>query len=1316
MLYIASALTPTPIIGSLKVEGFTGPESTSLIIAKPDKVEVWNVEPKGLVYQAELELWGNIVGIDKVEVEGARPHFLVLTAPPSAHLLLITYSASPTPALIVTSTIPLNPPTPTLRQAEFFTSVVSQGNVALVSLWIGVLSCIEMEVEKDKDARKRRASAAGMEVEEGKRLQFRDNFNINVREHNLLHLSFLPVPPTSSGPLISFLWLSAPSDLQLQVRTLSTAAHAFNDLSKIVDVVAPLSNNISLTEETNFNHIPFSCPAARRVLPIPSISSTRDGEYSLLVIGDEHSVLYNLGVVQQSPKALRRLSIASGPNTSPRASARRSPQTEMVNSVSKRRKSSMNSKATGGADLTNERWELKPVWRVRQGFGTILAASILDSNSKGASAIIGDECGRLTAIGWEFERNQGILEGATGQNGTVRVKKVEMGVASPPSSLTYLDSSHLFISSAAGDSSVVKLNLPEPNTAHSPISPSSASDARAVPRKGKGRARDDSEEGLWTVVLEDEGNEWRGDVDIKERWMNVAPVKDLCAVQEEGGGLSHLVISSGASNTNSLRVVRSGVGLEEVSTIQGIEGVEKVWTLVDSSGSPRLLLSTSSTTLLLQMEPEISLLDTTAQISDIPTLAAGILPGADILVQITARGIATWSDVTSGLSAGSIDLHKESEIVAAQVYENLAVIAKAGGEVNLFEITANGLNLVASLKASAEIASISIISSPSVPSPILAIGTWSDEILVYSIAQIQAGSTAVTSLTESHYASSLHLQESVSSLTSTSGVQLLAGLSDGSLVVYDLEPSGPNGEVNSKSRKVTSLGNRPLNIEPTTGPTVSGDKVIGVGLTERMSVIFESGERIDTSSVSRKDVICATSLNSPTHGEILVLVSSDELSFVKINSLKKLSISTLDLGDRSATKIIAYNEHLLVDGVVVKTMDAQNGEVLQMSSLELRDSVTLNPLAEMQLKEREEVTSLRSLMLNGKQYLAVGTAILPTDEEDGGADLEEDNHTNVKEGRLLLIDIVNNTSKTKHELKVVVEKVIEGPVYDLEVIHGFLAVAAGSKVTINRLSPSPQLNLVETSSFTSAFLASHLTVTPATTSTTGSNLTAEDRLVLGDGLRSIIVLSVDEGDGKIYDDTRDLATHAVNAMGPVTDDGEGVIIGDGYNNIMTFRLKDRIEPAATFGLHEEIIRFVPGSLAPPGSSSDVLRPDQLYMTATGRLGIIGELTKSATRTLDDLQRNLDKYWRSPLGGGVGWKEFRKGGSELVRRDMAGWVDGDFVQKFLNTSLFTPEETDKVLNGSTTHEQVHKIDSASGKKEKADRADVVRVLEAAGGMH
>lgn len=38
------------------------------MIAKSDRIEVWDVDKSGLVHRAELELWGNVIAIDKVEI------------------------------------------------------------------------------------------------------------------------------------------------------------------------------------------------------------------------------------------------------------------------------------------------------------------------------------------------------------------------------------------------------------------------------------------------------------------------------------------------------------------------------------------------------------------------------------------------------------------------------------------------------------------------------------------------------------------------------------------------------------------------------------------------------------------------------------------------------------------------------------------------------------------------------------------------------------------------------------------------------------------------------------------------------------------------------------------------------------------------------------------------------------------------------------------------------------------------------------------------------------------------------------------------
>lgn len=110
--------------------------------------------------------------------QDARPHLVVLQGPPNAHLLVITYSTD-TSSLVVSNSTPLHPPTPSLRSAEFFQGVVVQGMTVIVSLWVGVLSCLELEVEKDKDLKRRRSSvAASVQTVPDKRLRIRENYNI----------------------------------------------------------------------------------------------------------------------------------------------------------------------------------------------------------------------------------------------------------------------------------------------------------------------------------------------------------------------------------------------------------------------------------------------------------------------------------------------------------------------------------------------------------------------------------------------------------------------------------------------------------------------------------------------------------------------------------------------------------------------------------------------------------------------------------------------------------------------------------------------------------------------------------------------------------------------------------------------------------------------------------------------------------------------------------------------------------------------------------------------------------------------------------
>ena len=180
----------------------------------------------------------------------------------------------------------------------------------------------------------------------------------SVREQNLLSLAFHTGPPTLHGPMISMLSLSPHNEIQLNFRSLSTTTQSLHDIGKSINVVTPQSPPPS-DEEIDYGQIPFSCPGARHVIPAGTLGSER----LVLVVGDEYSVLYSISQVERRDSS-QQLTSSQSPATSPRASAvNRSPQSEMKQ-IGKRRKSS---------NADGSRWQVNPVWRVRQGFGTILS-------------------------------------------------------------------------------------------------------------------------------------------------------------------------------------------------------------------------------------------------------------------------------------------------------------------------------------------------------------------------------------------------------------------------------------------------------------------------------------------------------------------------------------------------------------------------------------------------------------------------------------------------------------------------------------------------------------------------------------------------------------------------------------------------------------------------------------------------------------------------------------------------------------------------------------------------------------------------------
>ena len=202
---------------------------------------------------------------------------------------------------------------------------------------------------------------------------------------------------------------------------------------------------------------------------------------------------------------------------------------------------------------------------------------------------------------------------------------------------------------------------------------------------------------------------------------------------------------------------------------------------------------------------------------------------------------------------------------------------------------------------------------PGIPSPIVAVATWSNDILLYTLDRLRSATPEVTTISEKYFATSLLFKQSTDTHASMSGTQLMAGLSDGSMIIYDIDMTGDAGTLIVKGRKASSLGTRPLRLCSTMTSANGEEKIMAVGLSERTSVIFEARDRIDFSAVSKKAGITLHigALLTDNRTSLLLLVSAPNRSANALFSrMRTASVSQKSTASRSfKLKLSIYEKH-----------------------------------------------------------------------------------------------------------------------------------------------------------------------------------------------------------------------------------------------------------------------------------------------------------------------------------------------------------------------------------------------------------------------
>jgi hypothetical protein len=133
--------------------------------------------------------------------------------------------------------------------------------------------------------------------------------------------------------------------------------------------------------------------------------------------------------------------------------------------------------------------------------------------------------------------------------------------------------------------------------------------------------------------------------------------------------------------------------MEDVLNIDGVEGVERVWSVATAnSGSSRLLCSTAAESFMLQIEPQVEVLPLADAVASRPLVAAGVIGGK--VVTVSKSGVHVWDDVSSGVQSAESTSGNRGEIVAAAIHGYHVAVAHRGGSVSVMKAENGGLREV----------------------------------------------------------------------------------------------------------------------------------------------------------------------------------------------------------------------------------------------------------------------------------------------------------------------------------------------------------------------------------------------------------------------------------------------------------------------------------------------------------------------------------------------------------------------------------------------------------------------------------------------
>ncbi|TMS39909.1 hypothetical protein L596_006364 [Steinernema carpocapsae] len=755
-----------------------------------------------------------------------------------------------------------------------------------------------------------------------------------------------------------------------------------------------------------------------------------------------------------------------------------------------------------------------------------------------------------------------------------------------------------------------------------------------------------------------------------ESYPNLGPIQDMLLVKSEAQ--TQVLTCSGAFHNGSLRIVRSGIGIDKLVTID-IERVSGVFPLAMDPNSPyhtHIVLSHFTESRFLKIEGQ-EIEDVTATMSmyatNAQTLWIGKMPG-EVWVQVTERQILAIKDGRA--IAEPFDNQISCVSVNQDAGQLMVALSKTACYVKFEE---NGeIKRVFEHAFDDEIACLDI--SPfeeNQATTVFALGFWkTKEIRLYTL-EPQPQEITRCELGERD------IFRTILMIRMESTPYVLVSLADGSIhyFIADFE----HGSL--VEHKKATLGTLPIKLVK----FYSHGHATVFACGDRPTVLFSSSRKLVFSSVNLKLVETMCCLHTSEFPETFIFISHEDMTIGNVDEIQKLHIRTIKVGEtvrRMASQPQSQSVALLTIRVERRTgpggglehprcysnscssvsdsehpsvasidQDVLLAEIISINTVCFLDADTLEPFHVHELGPCEQVQCLKSITFGPrkKTFYAVGTA------------MAHPHNAEVTAGRILLFECgVYRSPKRKGEryVKLAHQRSVKGAVYDMALIeeHNRLIAAINSTCRVFELTDHGDLQL--TCSFYKFLNCIGIKIQ-------GSKIIGTDLV------RSLIVLEYRHEETKLVELARDYDTQWMTTSEFL--DNYNFICADNDYNLLTLchdpsvreeHRKRRLITTGRFYVGEQVNCFRIGELinAPLDSSVNTKNP-MLFGTVEGGIGVVVQLEPSIFEYLVKIENKLGKYVQNCMR--VTHQKYREFYTESQKQAHSGFIDGVLMEGLLD---------------------------------------------------